>query len=80
MDGDGASVPLRLARSAARLQREWERLVFSLFLSLLGIRRRGPGSIAQEVEFRRLLDAETTDEEDLALEEWAARRYRHLRD
>ena len=77
MDGDGASVPLRLARSAARL---WERLLLSLFLSLLGIRRRGPGSIAQEVEFRRLLDEESTDEEDLALEEWAASRYRHLRD
>ena len=80
MDGDGASVPLRLARSGARLQGEWARLVLSLFLSLLGIRRRGPGSIAQEVEFRRLLDEESTDEEDLALEEWAASRYRHLRD
>ena len=52
----------------------------SLFLSLLRIRRRGPGSIADEVEVRRLLDEESTDEEDLALEEWAARRYRHLRD
>ena len=77
MDGDGASVPLRLARSGARLQREWARLVLSLMMSLLGIRRRGPGAIAQEVVFRRFLDDETTDEEDLALEEWA---YRHLRD
>ena len=77
---DGASAPLGLARSAARLQREWTRIVLSLFLSLLGIRRRGPGTIADEVEFRRLLDAETTDEEDENLEQWAARRYRHLRD
>ena len=76
MDGHGASVP----RSAARLQEKWEWLVWSLLLDLLGIRRRGPGSIAQEVEFRRLLDEISTDEEDLALEEWAARRYRHLRD
>ena len=52
----------------------------SIMMSLLGIRRRGPGTIAQEVVFRRFLDDESTDEEDLALEEWAARRYRHLRD
>ena len=76
MDGHGASVP----RSAVKLQEKWASLVWSVLLDLLGIRRRGPGSIAEEVEFRRLRDDISTDEEDLAFQEWAATRYRHLRD
>ena len=66
--------------AATRVQRQWEGIVMSLMLSLLGIRRRGPGTIAEEVEVRQNLDELSTDSEDEALEEWARWRYWHLRD
>ena len=66
--------------AAQRVPRKWENIVVSLMLSLLGIRRRGPGTIAEEVEVRQNLDELSTDSEDEALEEWARRRYWYLRD
>ena len=52
----------------------------SVFVSLLGIRRRSTFSIKDEVELRKALDEEDTDEETIQLEEWARVRYAHMRD